>query len=132
MAEQMIPPRATVLVIDNDDGVLAAIDARLSHAGIGCVHADNGAQGVMEFDPDRIDLVITDLNMPALDGFGVIRNIRSRSDVPIIVITGFRDEYAGAIRRMPNILMVEKPFSLTNLIDVIDAELFVDGGRCAA
>jgi DNA-binding response OmpR family regulator len=120
--------KATVLVIDNDEGVLAAVSRRLEHAGYQCITAVTGAQGVEAFDPDRIDAVLTDLNMPVLDGLGVIRQLRRQSDVPIIVMTGFRRDYAPLLRRTPGILLCEKPFSVQNLLDLLETELYI--GRC--
>jgi len=124
MSRMTVPPRATVLLIDNDEGVLKALQTRLESMGMLCVTARTGAQGVAEFDPDYVDLVVTDLNMPQLDGMGVIRRVREKSDVPIVVITGFREEYQHLIQRMENVLLCEKPFSVTNLIELIETELF--------
>ncbi len=118
-------PSKTILVIDNDEGVLAAMRARLEHEGYACVTAKTGAEGLSCFDACRVDAVLTDLNMPVLDGFGVIKGIRQRSDVPIVVMTGYRKDYAPLLRRTSGVLLCEKPFSVQNLIDVIETEMFI-------
>ena len=62
----------------------------MEEAGFICVLADDGVQGVARFAEDPPDLVITDINMPNMDGYAVITAIRSgavNSNVPILVLT---------------------------------------------
>lgn len=128
--DQKPPP--TILVIDNDEGMTAAVSTRLECLGFECVTAQTGAQGVAEFDPDRIDLVITDLNMPSLDGVGVVQKIREKCGVPIIVVTGFRKEYTDGLRELKDIQVIEKPFRIQDLIDMVETEVYLNKARSAA
>ena len=114
-----------VLIIDNDEGLLSAIATRIESLGYRCVTARTGAQGLDEFRSDDIDLVITDMNMPVLDGAGVIEQIRKTRDTPIIVVTGFKDEYTPLIKSMHEVQVIEKPFSSQDLIDVVETEIFL-------
>lgn len=117
----------TILVIDNDEGVIAALSTRLESMGYVCKTAQTGAQGLDAFDSD-VDLVVTDLNMPTLDGIGLVTKIRKQSDVPIIVMTGFRKEYARTLRRVANVTVLEKPFNLNNFLELIEMDIFLSGG----
>lgn len=129
MSEHSTP---TVLLIDNDEGILAAMATRLYHQGYDCITAQTGAQGLDSFDPEIVDIVVTDLNMPVLDGMGVIKQVRAISDVPIIVITGFRKDYSQSLRRADSIFLCEKPFSVQNLMDLIETEIFIGRASRAA
>ena len=88
----MSDPSPTILIIDNDGGMVAAISTRLESMGYRCVTAGTGGQGIAIFREQTIDLVITDLNMPAGDGITLTRTLRETSEVPIIIITGFHDD----------------------------------------
>lgn len=113
----------TILVIDNDESLLAVLERRLEHLGYRCDTAACGAQGIAGFDPDRHDLVVTDLNMPGGDGVALARAIREVSDVPIVVVTGYRDAFRTRVRAVPGLTVMEKPFDFNDLVDVVDAEI---------
>jgi two-component system response regulator MtrA len=112
-----------ILIIDNDEALVNALEIRLRSIGFDCVTAASGAQGLAAFDDQAIDLVITDLNMPAGDGVSLARSIRKESDVPIVMITGFRDAFRSRVRAVPGVTLLEKPFDTNELIDVVDAEI---------
>ena len=65
--------------------------------------------------------------MPGGDGVGLARNVRARSDVPIIIITGFRDEFRRELRAIPRVTTLQKPFAFEALRDLVEAELLVSG-----
>ena len=117
----------TILIIDNDEGMVAAITARLESIGYCCVTAGSGAQGVAAFRDNDIDLVVTDLNMPAGDGLTLARTLRKSSDVPIIIVTGFHDEYRRELRTLRNVTLMEKPFDSRQLVELIEADLVMTG-----
>ena len=116
----MPDPEATILIIDNDEGMVAAICARLESMGYRCVTAGTGAQGIAAFREQSIDLVITDLNMPAGDGITLAQTLRESSDVPIIIITGFHKEYRRELRSISNIKLVQKPFDSNQFVDLVE------------
>jgi DNA-binding response OmpR family regulator len=112
-----------LLIIDNDDSLVRVLERRLEPLGFVCDTANCGRQGIASFDPSRHDLVITDLNMPSGDGVELARTIRSRSDVPIVVITGYREAFRTRVRAVPGVTVVEKPFDLNDLVDLVDTEV---------
>ena len=95
--------------------------------GYRCDTAGTGAQGIAAFRDQDINLVITDLNMPAGDGITLTRTLRETSDVPIIIVTGFHDEFRRDLRSLPNITLLRKPFDSNQLIDLIEADLVMAG-----
>ena len=128
MSNQRTP---TILLIDNDESLLAAMTTRFEHMGYHCITAQTGAQGIGEFQSGNIDLVITDMNMPTLDGMGVIKKIREHAETPIIVVTGFKQAYAHELRDCPNIQIMEKPFHNQALIDAAETELYLHQAKAA-
>lgn len=115
--------RPTILLVDNDDAMVAALSARLESCGHRCLTACSGSQAVAIFAESDIDLVITDLNMPSGDGVALARTLRKYSAVPIVVVTGFRDEFRRELRSIANVSILEKPFQTDQLLELIDAEL---------
>lgn len=80
----------TVLAIDDSATIRALVSHTLTEAGFDVTTAVDGVDGVEVFGSRRFDVVITDINMPNLDGFGVIEAIRKGEQnkrVPILVLT---------------------------------------------
>lgn len=81
---------ARILVIDDEDIIREMLKDILEPEGHQIVEAENGLQGVEKYDPEDIDMVITDIMMPEKDGFATIEELRQKkSDVKIIAFTGF-------------------------------------------
>ncbi len=121
-------PIAQILIIDNDEVLARAITTRLENHGYGCVSARGGEEGLEAYSLGAYDLIITDINMPSLDGIGMIERIRLHSEVPIIAVTGFADQYRGKIRRYSRVTLLKKPFEAQALFDLVEIE-FAQGGR---
>jgi two-component system chemotaxis response regulator CheY len=94
MAYNPHPP--CVLIADDAAGMRRYLTAILSSAGFVCVEACDGAEAFNMVLGGGIDLVITDLDMPEMDGFGLISAIGllplSRGRPPVIVVSGLLDE----------------------------------------
>ena len=76
-----------VLVIEDDINIAELLRLYLEKDGFEVHIADNGGKGVTEFERLNPDLVLLDIMLPVLDGWGVCREIRSLSKVPIIMLT---------------------------------------------
>lgn len=80
----------SVLAIDDSPTIRTMVTATLEQAGFDVTTAEDGIAGLEIMDDVTPDLVITDVNMPRLDGFGVIDGIRKgkgNSSTPILVLT---------------------------------------------
>ncbi|HXG95288.1 MAG TPA: GAF domain-containing protein [Blastocatellia bacterium] len=81
---------ASVLVIDDDERVRAALVGMLKSAGHRTDHAANGREALTKMEGGGFELVITDLSMPEMDGWAVASEIRRRwPGVKIVLITGY-------------------------------------------
>lgn len=79
----------TLLIIDDDKPVRHSIAAFLEDSGYGVVEAADGPTGLALYARGGIDLVITDLRMPAVDGLAVLQRLHEiSSEIPVIVISG--------------------------------------------
>ena len=80
----------TVLVIDDENGILQLIRQALTSFGHNVETATDGQEGIRKFDDGSFDIVITDIRMPGIDGNGVVDHIRKseKQSVPVIAISG--------------------------------------------
>jgi DNA-binding response OmpR family regulator len=123
-----------VLVVD-DSRVVRHTIQRILGNDFQIVQADDGMAGWQTSEKTPVDLVISDINMPQLDGYGLICKIRAADDprlreVPIIVITSAEDdtvrERAYACGANDFIL---KPFNASQLLDCVRLHLAGDDSR---
>ncbi|WP_418459241.1 response regulator [Brucella intermedia] len=117
MAEQ-------ILIIDDDTRLSAMLCDYLQGNGFSVQTAANAASGLAEAGRHRVDAVILDVMLPDLDGFDVLRRIRTASDVPVLMLTAKGDETdrivgleIGADDYLP------KPFSSRELLARLRAVL---------
>ena len=83
--------RQKVLVADDEASIRRILETRLKMAGYNVVTAEDGEEAVDLFNKTNPDIVILDVMMPKMDGYGVTREIRRVSDVPIIILTALGD-----------------------------------------
>jgi len=81
----------SLLFIEDDDGIRLALSMALEDEGYTVREAPNGRDGLASFQEQTPDLVLLDLRLPDISGFDVCRSIRSKSIVPIIMITAQTD-----------------------------------------
>lgn len=112
---------ASALVIDDDDGVRRMLVDFLGVLGWETDDAADGAHGLALFDPSRHALIVTDIRMPGLSGWEVIRAIRRLAPrVPIVVASGADITPPDpAMATAPGITILNKPVSLTQLADTV-------------
>ena len=80
-----------ILIVEDDIDIQDILKNHLTDAGYEVVIADDGVDGIAKFD-DTINLVLLDIMLPKIDGFGVCEVIRKSSQVPIIMLTALSDE----------------------------------------
>ena len=76
-----------ILVIDDEAAVVRLVRATLQAEGYAVISAPSGEEALPLLDNERPDLAVLDLMMPGIDGFETMRRIRSRSKMPIIMLT---------------------------------------------
>ena len=89
---EVTPAGVHVLAIDDDPSVRQMIADYLSDNDIRVTVAGSGKEIAAVMARDTVDLLILDLKMPGEDGMQIARQLRAESDVPIIILTGRKDE----------------------------------------
>lgn len=119
---------ARVLVIDDDEEHRTLVRHMLAGAGHDVEEAIDGEDGLRRFGKRRPDLVLTDINMPGLDGHDVISALKVlHDDVPIIAISGGgaleKDELLLEASRLGAVEVIMKPFEFRQLLGAVDRAL---------
>jgi putative two-component system response regulator len=84
--------QGTVLVIDDDRYVLDSIATLLTECGFSVIPFDNGHDAVKRFVTEPVDLVLTDINMPGMNGIELLEKIRYLDrETPVILMTAYAD-----------------------------------------
>jgi len=80
----------TILIVDDSASVRQMVGFTLKNAGYEVVEAMDGMDGMGKLSAGGVDMIITDLNMPGMDGIGLIRKVRAMAPykfIPIILLT---------------------------------------------
>jgi len=118
-------PRATILVIDDEEGHAEAAAEALERVGHRCVIANSGEEGLQIIDEQPVDLIVTDLKMHDVDGMAVLeRAKKKRPDVQIIMVTGYPD-VDSAVEAMQKgaATYLRKPVNIDELRTVVSKSL---------
>jgi CheY-like chemotaxis protein len=127
-----VPPalQRRVLVVDDEPDMLVNIARILRRGPYACVTAASGEEALALLDREQPDLILTDLRMPGMDGFALLRALRRMSTpIPVIVFTAYATEATAqeAFAIGANGFLA-KPFTGTQLLAVVRASLD-DAGR---
>jgi CheY-like chemotaxis protein len=119
---------ARVLVIDDDEEIRVLVKHMLVGAGHAVDEALDGVEGLRLFGLNPPDLVLTDINMPGLDGHAVIEAIRVlHPEVPIIAVSGgsavAKDELLLEASALGADEVITKPFEFSQLVGAVDRAL---------
>ncbi|MDO4298856.1 MAG: response regulator transcription factor [Lachnospiraceae bacterium] len=113
-----------ILVVEDEEEIQEILKNYLEAEGYEVVQAEDGVDGIAKFHGGRFDLIVLDVMMPKIDGFGTCELIRRESDVPIIMLTALEDEACqirGLDLRADD--YITKPFSAPVLMRKIAAVL---------
>ena len=113
---------AKILIVDDQQQFRRALRLALAVKGYEIREAANGAEALSVMRNEAPDLVLVDWLMPGMDGSGLCRAIRTRSDVPIIVVTSKQDARSEALAAGANDYLT-KPFAVDELLVHIESAL---------
>lgn len=120
--ERMRP--ATILIIEDHTSVRMLLARVLEEAGYQVCEAANGRQGLERFHAQPVDLVITDLEMPEMNGLDVILELtRAFLDVKVIAMSGRSVDELSKAKLLGARQTFVKPLDLTSLLHAVQYEL---------
>jgi len=118
---------ASVLTVDDSPSIRQAIKIAMTSAGHEVVEAGDGAEGLAKANSGAFDLIITDLNMPVMDGLTMIRTLRAQpahAGAPILFLTTESDDAIKAQAKAAGATgWVTKPFQPDQLVRIVSKVL---------
>ena len=114
----------SILIVEDDRNIAELLQMYLEKEGYAVTVAYDGGQGLSKFRAIQPDLVLLDVMMPVIDGWGVCRAIRAESQIPIIMLTakGETDDKVQGLRSGADDY-ITKPFEMTEVLARIEAVL---------
>ncbi len=115
---------ARILLVDDEQSIQTLLSYPLSRDGYDVVQAIDGHEALERFDEQPFDLVVLDVMLPKIDGLEVCRRLRSRSSVPIIMLTAKSDEIDKVVGlELGADDYITKPFSMREFSSRVRAAL---------
>jgi len=113
----------TVLIVDDSASMRQMVSFTLKDAGYDVVSALNGKDALAKIEGMKADLIITDLNMPEMNGIELIRQLRAKAGykfLPIVMLsTESQDEKKLAGKQAGASCWLVKPFQPAQLVDIV-------------
>ena len=115
-------PKLTFLLVDDEPEIRELSKEFISEEFPGAVllEADDGLAGLEAQASTRVDLILSDFQMPMMNGGDMVKAIRSKSglnkNVPVILLTGYVDAAKTSLTDFSDILFVEKPVNFESLL----------------
>jgi DNA-binding response OmpR family regulator len=115
---------ARILLVDDEESIQTLLSYPLSKDGYEVVQAVDGRDALDRFDDEPFDLVVLDVMLPRIDGFEVCRRLRSKSAVPIIMLTAKSEEIDKVVGlELGADDYITKPFSMREFSSRVKAAL---------
>ena len=113
-----------ILIVEDDLAIQALLHDFIQEAGYEVILASDGVEALSLFSEQDFDLILLDIMLPKIDGYGVCEVMRKKSDVPIVMLTaldGEQNQIKGLDLQVDD--YITKPFSMPILIRKIAAVL---------
>ncbi len=113
-----------ILVVEDEPEIRQLLASYLRNEGYAISEAEDGVSAIELFDKEKFDLIILDILIPKIDGYGVCEVVKSKSDVPVIFLSALGDE-RSMIRGYDSLAddYVTKPFSMPVFLRKVKAVL---------
>jgi len=117
-----VPSRSGhILIVDDELVIRSLLSEMLSEEGFTVATAEDGAQGLELMNDGQVDLVISDVHMPVMDGGKLVAELRKLDpNLPVIVLNSIPDRDIPAPGNDRALACVNKPFDLNELRTTID------------
>ncbi len=115
-----------ILIVDDEPHILRITSMRLKRHGYDLLEATNGAEALSLLEQSEVDLIISDMNMPVMNGLELVKSVRNdrESDVPFLLLTARCDQakFADELDRY-NVRLYPKPFIPSRLVADVQCAL---------
>lgn len=125
----MAQVKQVILIVDDEEGLREGLSRLLEGEGYAVLAAETGEEALQVLQQSHIDLVLTDMRMPGMDGIELLKKIRERhGELGVIILTGYGqiESYIEAMN-FGAIEYVSKPFKVNELKFIVSKVLSDQG-----
>ncbi len=124
----------TILVVDDEDALREVLSDELANQGFNIAQAADGEKAINVLKAQKFDLVLLDIKMPKVDGFEVLKYVKTNLPViKVIMMTGFADlKSAIESKRLGADDFVSKPYDLVDLFTTIERVLASETAKASS
>ena len=118
----MANAKQVILIVDDEEGLREGLSKLLEGEGYAVIAAETGEEALQILQQSHIDLVLTDMRMPGMDGIELLKKIRERhGELGVIILTGYGqiESYIEAMN-FGAIEYVSKPFKVNELKFIVN------------
>jgi two-component system response regulator (stage 0 sporulation protein F) len=114
-----------ILVVDDEAGIRSLLFDLLSGEGFKVTLASDGQESLEQMENDRFDLLITDINMPRLNGIEMLKRMKTAGrQEKVIVMTGKPNQLQEGVVDIPEVFSkLKKPFGVAHFMKVVTSAL---------
>lgn len=117
--------KRTILVVDDDSGVLKMTELMLSDGGFNVIVSSNAREGLGMLKAQKVDLIITDIIMPEMEGIELISQLqKDHPALPIMAISGggrsHNTDFLKFAKKLGAKVVLEKPFRREALLEAVN------------
>ena len=109
-----------VLIVEDEIGLLEILQLNFQSSGYRVSTATDGVIAWQQYEQQRPDLLVLDLNLPRMSGFRFLELVRSESDLPVLILTAYDFAEAEEVAQHRPDAFVKKPFEIQDLIREAD------------
>ncbi len=121
---RIVPSEYSVLVVDDEDMIREIVSERLRLEGYHVGEAEHGKIALKKLEEEKFDVLLTDINMPVMNGISLLKEVKSRNDLAVIVMSGQADlEVAVYAMKMGAHDYILKPVNFKILLHTIESAL---------
>lgn len=118
----------TILIVEDDKIIIKTLGEGLKQEGFNVIHAYDGEQGLESISENKPDLVLLDIIMPKMDGFTMLKKLRSMPDIkdtPVIVLSNLSsaNDTAEAVEEGVNKYLVKTDWKISDVVRIIKESL---------
>ncbi|MBT4760601.1 MAG: response regulator [Bdellovibrionaceae bacterium] len=114
-----------ILIVDDEAGILDILEEFLGDISNNTFRASNGIEALAVLEKEDVKLIISDINMPELDGLGFLGQLKEKNiNTPVIIVSGYADKkMLNDAWRLGAYDFIEKPLESANLLEVVSSAL---------
>ena len=109
-----------VLIVEDEIGLLEILQLNFQSSGYRVSTATDGVIAWQQYEQQRPDILVLDLNLPRMSGFRLLELVRSESDLPVLILTAYDFAEAEEVARHRPDAYIKKPFDVQDLIREAD------------